>query len=92
MSGHQESCQCETAKSQILQSALQYFDQLPNSAHVRVPVVAAVLACSTPTVWRWSKSHRIPPPIRLSPRISAWNVGQLRQALSLMNGSRKDAI
>lgn len=75
-----------------LQTTLQNFDQLPNAAHVREPVVAAVLGCSTATVWRWAKFGRIPQPIRLSPRISAWNVGQLRQTLSLINGSRKDAI
>ena len=92
MSEQKESCQCEATKSQILQTALQNFDQLPNAAHVRERVVAAVLGCSRATVWRWSKSGRIPQPIRLSPRVSAWNVGQLRQTLSLIDGSRKDAI
>lgn len=72
----------ECAKANTLQSALQYFDQLPNAAHVRQPVVEAILGCSSATVWRWVKFERIPKPIKLSVRISAWNVGQLRQALA----------
>jgi predicted DNA-binding transcriptional regulator AlpA len=77
-----ETHQNESIKANALHSALQYFDQLPNAAHVRQPVVQVILGCSSATVWRWVKFKRIPKPIKLSVRISAWNVGQLRQALA----------
>ena len=77
-----ETHQNEGIKANTLHSALQYFDQLPNAAHVRQPVVEAILGCSSATVWRWVKFKHIPKPIKLSVRISAWNVGQLCQALA----------
>lgn len=58
--------------------ALKNFDLLPDSAYVRLPVVKALRACSNATVWRDVKAGRIPPPKKLSARISAWNVGELR--------------
>lgn len=81
----------DQTKPHTLHSALQYFDQLPNAAHVRQPVVEAILGCSSATVWRRVKDGRLPNPIKLSPRISAWNVGQLRLSLSLII-SGQDAI
>lgn len=61
------------------------FDQLPNSAHVRLPVVLALYACSRATVWRHVKAGLIPAPIKFSERITAWNVGVLRKHLMEMN-------
>ncbi len=63
-------------------SSLPNFDQLPNSAHVRLPVVMALWGCATSTVWHWSKLGKIPKPRKLSSRVTAWNVGELRAALA----------
>ena len=38
-------------------SALQHFDSLPNAAHVRQPVVEALFACSSATIWRRVKDE-----------------------------------
>lgn len=62
-------------------STLENFDNLPDAAHVRLPVVAALRACSPSTVWRDVKRGRVPQPKRLSTRIVAWQVGELRRAL-----------
>ena len=62
--------------------ALRDFDQLPDSASVRLPVVAALFACSVPSVYRGIKAGRIPAPRKLSPRTSCFNVGELRKALA----------
>lgn len=62
-------------------SALRNFDALPDSANVRLPVVAALFACSTVTVWRPVKKGTLPAPRKLSEGVTAWNVGQIRQAL-----------
>ena len=65
-----------------LSDALKHFDSLPDSAHVRVPTVAALFACCTMTVWRRSKSGTLPAPRKLSEAITAWNVGELRKVLN----------
>lgn len=59
------------------------FDTAPDSAYVRLYVVCKLFACSPATVWRRVLDGKIPQPKRFGPRHTAWNVGQLRQALSL---------
>jgi len=65
-------------------SALKDFDSLPDSAYVRQGVVARLLNCSRTTVWRMAQSGRIPQPKKLSGRVTAWNVGELRKALAAL--------
>ena len=60
--------------------ALHYFDELPDSAYVRLPVVTLLFGVSRATVWRWSKAGVITA-TRLSARTTGWNVGTIRQAL-----------
>jgi predicted DNA-binding transcriptional regulator AlpA len=62
--------------------ALKNFDSLPDAASVRQPVVQALYDCSAATVWRYVKSGHIPAPRKLGPRVTAWNVGELRRALA----------
>lgn len=62
-------------------AALAQFDQLPDSAHVRLPIVAALHGISAPTVWRWVKSGRLPQPVRFSGRVTAWRVQDVRARL-----------
>ncbi|MDI1298070.1 hypothetical protein [Methylotenera sp.] len=71
------------------QIALMHFDQFPDSAFVRVPVVLCLLACSKATLWRWVKESRVPAPCKMGARISAWNVGQLRKHLNQIKDSEK---
>ena len=62
-------------------SALRDFDSLPNSAFVRQPIVQALFASSAATIWRRVHDGRLPQPRKLSSRITAWNVGELRRVL-----------
>lgn len=62
--------------------ALRNFDTLPEAANVRLPVVAALFACSPATVWRRVKSQSLPAPRKLSEGVTAWKVGELRKALN----------
>ncbi|WP_091932931.1 helix-turn-helix transcriptional regulator [Propionivibrio dicarboxylicus] len=62
--------------------ALVHFDSLPDSANVRQPVVQALIGCSSATVWRMVKRGTLPAPRKLSERVTAWNVGDLRKALA----------
>ena len=63
------------------------FDELPDSAHVRLPVVRGLYGASASTIWRNVKAGAIPEPRKLTPAISAWNVGELRAALSNRSAS-----
>jgi len=62
--------------------ALKNFDSLPDSANVRQPVVQALVGCSAATVWRMVKRGTLPAPRKLSERVTAWNVGDLRRSLA----------
>jgi len=73
-------------KDSGLPSALSNFDELPNSAYVRQPVVKALFCCSDATIWRRVNDGGIPRPQKLSSRVTAWNVGELRLALLALKG------
>ena len=64
-----------------ISDALKNFDSLPNSANVRQPVVEALFACSPATVWRLVKKGVLKPK-KLSERVTAFNVGDLRKTLA----------
>lgn len=67
--------------------SLAQFDELPDSAYVRQPVVLGLFACSPATLWRWVKSSHVPSPRKMGNRISAWQVGELRHALRKIDSS-----
>ncbi len=63
------------------------FDALPDSAFVREsqlvrspkrPSAPAPLPFSAPTLWRKVKAGSFPRPVKLSDRVTAWNVGAVR--------------
>lgn len=61
--------------------ALQHFDSLPDSAFVRLPMVATLFATSQSNVWRWMEKGIVPRSRKLAGRTTAWNVGELRRSL-----------
>lgn len=73
------------AKGLRIDPALFAFDSLPDLAFVRLPTVQALFACSRATVWRRVKTAEIPPPVKLSERITVWQVGALRKRLKEMH-------
>ncbi|MBK7353490.1 MAG: AlpA family phage regulatory protein [Nitrosomonas sp.] len=66
---------------QKLPQALIDFDRLPDGAYVRVNVVAQLLGCSIPTIWRKSRSGTFPKPLKFSTHVTSWNVGDIREVL-----------
>jgi hypothetical protein len=67
------------------------FTGLPDSAYVREaqivqsssrPNSTAPLPFSSPTLWRKVKAGTFPKPIKLSERVTAWNVGEIRAYLA----------
>jgi predicted DNA-binding transcriptional regulator AlpA len=67
------------ATSDFPPAALVHFDSLPDSAHVRLPVVAALRGSSPATIWRHVKAGLLPAPVKLGPNTTAWRVGDLRR-------------
>lgn len=65
------------------------FDSLPDSALIDVRIVALLHGCSENTAWRWSKSGKLPTPIRVSPQQTRWRVGDIRKALASLAGSER---
>ena len=70
------------AKKLALEEELKRFSSLPDEAHVRLPVVMALYACSAASAWRYVKNGTLPAPRKFGSRVTAWNVGQLRAALN----------
>lgn len=66
----------------IAPSSTLSFDNLPDAAHVRLPMVATLYATSPSNVWRWVRDGLIPQPRKLGPQTTVWNVGELRRALA----------
>ena len=71
----------ERIKNPTIPDALRDWELLPASAYVRLPVVQGLYGCSPATIWRRVRNKEIPSPRRFK-RITAWNVGDLRRALS----------
>lgn len=74
--------QLKSELTQAIPEALANFDKLPDSAYIRLPVMKGLYGVSSASIWRGVKIGAIPKPRKLSVRCTAWNVGQVRAALS----------
>ena len=68
--------------TKAIPDALVNFDQLPDSAYVRLPVMCGLYGVSSASIWRGVKKLTIPTPIKLTERTTAWNVGLIRKSLA----------
>lgn len=63
---------------------LMNFDELPDSAHVDVNVVAGLFGCKVATIWARLRKDQLPKPKKFGAH-TRWNAGELRVALSLIS-------
>ena len=94
MSSKTTNSKTHTAESIQAQKAtkhLSVFDVLPDSAYIREsqlvqspkrPDTPVPLPFSAPTLWRKVKAGTFPKPVKLSERVTAWNVGTVRAWLT----------
>lgn len=68
-------------KSKGITRSLSDFDQLPNSAFIRLPTMLGLYSLSAASIWRGVKNGTIPAPKKLSQRTTGWNVGEVRASL-----------
>lgn len=69
-------------KTTAIPEALKHFDSFPESAEVRAPIVRALFGISDATLWRWSRNGQLPKPRKRGPKVTCWNVGELRECLT----------
>ena len=62
--------------------SLANFDQLPDSAYIRLPVMKGLYGVSAASIWRGVKNSTIPKPVKLTERTTAWSVKLVRAALA----------
>lgn len=67
----------------IKSESLIPFDDLPDSAFIRLHqlLAASIIPFSAATAWRRSRAGTFPQPVRISPQVTAWRVGEIRQWL-----------
>jgi predicted DNA-binding transcriptional regulator AlpA len=53
-------------------------ETLPKEGFVRLPAVLAIFPVGRSTWWAGVKSGRYPAPVKLSPRVTAWRVEDIR--------------
>lgn len=54
------------------------FDSLPNTGYIRLPVVLKFYPVSKSTWWAGVKTGRFPAGVKLSERVTAWKVDDIR--------------
>ncbi len=74
--------QSKSEISKTIPEALAQFDQLPDSAFVRLNIVKRIYGVSAATIWRNSKKQLMPCPVKLSERCTAWSVKAIRADLA----------
>ena len=66
--------------------SLANFDNMPDSAYIRLPTMRGLYGVSSSSIWRAVKNSKIPSPVKLTERTTAWNVGLVRADLALKAG------
>jgi len=54
-------------------------DRLPDEALIRLCTFKPCLPFSSATLWRKVKTGKFPAPIKISPGVTAWRVGSVRE-------------
>ena len=59
------------------------FDDLPSGGFIRQPALLKIVPFSPATLWRKCKTGQFPKPVKLSERVTAWRVGDVREFLAV---------
>lgn len=64
-------------------SLIAGFDELPDSSLIRLNqlITTSVIPFSATTAWRRVREGTFPQPVAISPQVTAWRVGEIRQWL-----------
>lgn len=73
-------------QTSTIPAPLAAFDALPDSAMVDVKTVAGILGRSPSSIWRDTRTGRLPRPFKTGPACTRWRVGDLRRHLASLQG------
>lgn len=62
---------------------------LPMGGYIRAKALAPLLGISVVTLWRWSASGKIPKPVKLSERVTAWWMEDVRNWMNTRNNGQE---
>lgn len=74
--------QGRTAPLKPVHTTETYSAILPAVGYARAPAVSRVLGIAVSTLWAWNAQCRFPKPVKLSPRVSAWPLADVRAWLA----------
>ncbi|MDP2028575.1 MAG: AlpA family phage regulatory protein [Thiobacillus sp.] len=57
-------------------------NKLPETGYVSAATLAAYFESSVCTVWRWTKSGRLPQPVKLGESTTRWNAAEVHAAIA----------
>lgn len=60
----------------------------PMGGYIRAKALAPLLGISVVTLWRWSASGKIPKPVKLSERVTAWWMEDVRNWMNTRNNGQ----
>lgn len=55
---------------------------LPESGYASANTLAKALETTPSTIWRWSKSGRLPKPVKLGEGTTRWNLAEVHKTLA----------
>jgi predicted DNA-binding transcriptional regulator AlpA len=77
----------DALESQMATETKSTFDNLPDTGYLRqAQLIPDVVPISSATLWRKCKSGAFPKPVKLSERVTAWRVGDVRNWLKSQAG------
>jgi len=56
----------------------QHHFTLPSEGFIRVNPLSKILGIAVVTCWRWSAQGKLPKPVKLSERVTAWRAEDIR--------------
>jgi predicted DNA-binding transcriptional regulator AlpA len=63
-------------------------NKFPSSGYIREKqLIPDIVPISHATLWRWSKDGTFPAPVRLSARVTAWEISAVRAWLDARKGA-----
>lgn len=63
------------------------FDSRPNTGFIRQSHILEVVPFSAATLWRMVRAGTFPAPTKLSTRVTAWRVSQIREWMAIQSAA-----
>lgn len=89
VSDEEKARKARERRERRVREAIEHFDDMPDSAVLRVQPTARICGCGPATIWRGARLGTFPAAVKVSPKITGWRVGELRRYLADPQGWAK---